>query len=333
MNILYLVKKKRGNNWSDVLDKQFAWLENAMPGRIFKYEIDTSSLRRYLSNTKKVFKFIEEHNIEKVHCNHIVCSYPFFWGLFFYRKLGKKLQKTIALHESEPILGLKFWFKHRKVYGIRKLLVFLKLYHYLPLKAFDKILVLNNRQKLFKKFSNKYIQLNYLGITLETLNQPSESKKRRTVGLFFPNDPQRPEKGFSLLEKALENCTIDYTLTKGGGIPYPKMKECYLANDIVVLSGYYETYSLVLLEGMSYNKYILTSSEIGLIENLLEKYSKEDLKRWGIFVVDFNTTAVNQCLIEIKKLLDQGIEANTYSFLIDNDLMADSTNRLLASVF
>jgi hypothetical protein len=299
--ILYIKKKPNTVKWSDVLQRQFEDLRRLSGGQVDLYEVDTGGLLAYLKNIRRIGRLLRQNQYIVVYVNHVICSYPFVVSRWFYRTKG--LTTVLALHETEPVLGWQFVREHRDMLSTKEKVRYTKFLQW-PLPFFDKLLVLNNRQRTNTALAQRYEQRNYLGVDLQAFSG-AESHPFvvcTPFQIFFPHNPGRPEKGFALTEKAVENLPFAFDLTVGGNIAHPDMPAAYHKSDVVMLTGWYETYSLVLLEAMTADRFIIATKEIGLVENLLELYTVEALEAFGLFVVNPTATDVRQALERVYTL-------------------------------
>jgi glycosyltransferase involved in cell wall biosynthesis len=300
--ILYIKKKANTVKWSDVLQRQFEDLKHLSGGDVDLYEVDTAGLLAYLKNIRRIGRLMRQHTYTVVYVNHVICAYPFVLSRWFYRKKG--VTTVLALHETEPVLGWQFVREHRDMLSVKEKVRYTKFLQW-PLPFFDKLLVLNNRQRISPRLTQRYVQLNYLGVDVqrfEALEQDKLVMDKHLLSVFFPHNPERPEKGFALLENALANLPFAYDLTVGGNIPYPDMPAAYRKSHVVMLTGMYETYSLVLLEAMAADRFIIATNVIGLVENLRELFTVEELEAYGLFVVNPTPADVRQALERVHRV-------------------------------
>ncbi|MBT1690191.1 glycosyltransferase [Dawidia soli] len=294
--ILYIKKKPTTVKWSDVLQRQFEALWRLSGGNVDLYEVDTGGLLAYGKNILRIGRLMRQNKYSVVYVNHVICAYPFVLSRWFYGKKGAAT--VLALHETEPVLGWQFVRAHSDMLSTKEKVRYTKFLQW-PLPFFDRLLVLNNRQRTNTALAQRYVQQNYLGVDPEAFSGPGQHdlKAGAPFQIFFPHNPGRPEKGFALTERAIENLPFTFHLTVGGHIAHPDMPAAYHKSHVVMLTGMYETYSLVLLEAMAADRFIIATKEIGLVENLLELYTVEALEAYGLFVVNPAVADVRQALI------------------------------------
>lgn len=299
--ILYIKKKPNTVKWSDVLQRQFEDLNQLSGGNVDLYEVDTAGLSAYVKNIRRIGRLIRQHDYTVVYVNHVICAYPFVLSRWFYRKQG--VTTVLALHETEPVLGWQFVREHRDMLSTKEKVRYTKFLQW-PLPFFDTLLVLNNRQRTNARLAQRYVQLNYLGVDLQRFGALGQDEfvVGERLQVFFPHNPGRPEKGFALLENAVANLPFAYDLTVGGNIPHPEMPAAYRKSHVVMLTGMYETYSLVLLEAMAADRFIIATNVIGLVENLRELFSVEELEAYGLFVVNPTPDDVRQALERVHRV-------------------------------
>ncbi|MBT1712203.1 glycosyltransferase [Fulvivirgaceae bacterium PWU5] len=299
--ILYIKKKANTVKWSDVLQRQFEDLKHLSGGNVDLYEVDTAGLLAYWKNIRRIGRLMRQHEYTVVYVNHVICAYPFVLSRWFYRKKG--VTTVLALHETEPVLGWQFVREHRDMLSAKEKVRYTKFLQW-PLPFFDTLLVLNNRQRTNPRLAQRYVQHNYLGVDVERFGALGQEEfvAGERFHVFFPHNPERPEKGFGLLENAVADLPFAYDLTVGGNIPYPEMPAAYRKSHVVMLTGMYETYSLVLLEAMAADRFIIATNVIGLVENLRELFTVEELEAYGLFVVNPTPVDVRQALERVQRV-------------------------------
>lgn len=297
--ILYIKKKPTTVKWSDVLQRQFEDLRQLSGGHVDLYEVDTGGLLAYWKNIRRIGRLMRQNGYAVVYVNHVICAYPFVLSRWFYRTKG--VATVLALHETEPVLGWQFVRAHGDMLSMKEKVRYTRFLRW-PLSFFDTLLVLNNRQRTNPALAQRYVQQNYLGVDLAAFSGPGQPEfdAEAPFQIFFPHNPGRPEKGFALTEKAVEDLPFAFRLTVGGNIPHPEMPGAYHKSHVVMLTGQYETYSLVLLEAMAADRFIIATKEIGLVENLLELYTVEALEAYGLFVVNPAVADVHQALTRVQ---------------------------------
>ena len=327
LKILYVKKKTKHKKWSNVLERQFFDLERLAHGNVQLYEVDTQSLLIYITNIFKILILLNKQNFDIIYINHIICAYPFVPLKVFYRK-----RMILALHETEPVLGFRFAIKNFKDLSWKEFLRYSFMYK-LPLYFFKEILVLNKRQIPQNKSKRKYHQMNYLGINLEAFKKKGNVKFYEELKIFFPNDHSRPEKGYVFIEEALKDLNLKFVIRTGGGYEYNEMKEIYQESDIVILTSIYETYSLSLLESMASNTLVVASNQLGLIINLLEKYTPKELESFGLFVTDLKKKSIINAINKVVYNIENRIVSRTRELLSHEGLDEKSVNGKLYNYF
>jgi hypothetical protein len=293
--ILYIKKKPNTVTWSDVLQRQFEDLNRLSDGCVGLYEVDTGGLLAYLKNIRRIGRLLRQNDYTVVYVNHVICAYPVVLSRLFYRKKG--VTTVLSLHEGEPVMGWQFVKEHGATLGLKEKLRFTRFLQW-PLPFFDKLVILNNRQRLNPRLARRYTQLNFLGVDPQAFDalERNDVVVRDRFEIFFPNDPTRPEKGFAFTKQALNDLSFAFDLTVGGNIPYGEMHATYVKSHVVVLSSWYETYSMVLLEAMAANRFIVATHTVGLAENLLENTTAEALAAYGLFIVPATPAAIHEAL-------------------------------------
>lgn len=328
ISILYIKKRPSTKSWSDVLQKQYHYLKaNANASLI---EIDTSGPLSYLNTIHKIIRFFSKNKVDLIYVNHVICAYPIIAALFLSGMWTKVGKRVLALHETEPVLGAEFLRKNRKNLSWKERIRYTRFMKF-PLRFFDLILVLSNRQ-IGDNSSGSFRQLNFLGIDINHFRPNADPQKAATIVIFFPHNRSRPEKRYNLAYEACSKLGDDYKLITGGNIPHEQMPTIYESAHIALLTGHYETYSLVLLEAMAMNRYIVATHEIGLVENLLGAYSKEDLFQFGLAVVQPSVNDVYEGLTKCISRIQLGIPPSTKTLLLKENLHAEGANRNLLTL-
>ena len=324
MRILFISKKPKTANWSDSIVKLREDLNGLPELEVHSFEIDTGGLGVYFGNSKRLRPILEKEDFDLLFVHHVICAWPIRGVLKHFT--GKKI---LALHEAEPVFGYSYLFKNIFRIPIKHWIRYPRFWNSIPLRYFDKIFVLNQRQELFKRHWKKYIQVNFLGVDHERF-QPGAGEKIPMVG-FFPFDPQQVEKGFGMVKESLKGYSID--IKKGGGIPFAEMPKKYQESGFLILPSAYETYSLVLLEAMASNIFVVATNSVGLVENLLKKYSKEELDSFGIIVSDFNATSIGKAIGAVETKIRNGVKPRTRALLESEDLSSVGTAKRVKRKF
>ncbi len=303
MRILFISKKPKTASWSDSIIQLRENLDSIEGVEVIRFEVDTGGVRRYLSNARRLRSIMDSEKIQLIFVNHVICAWPIFGPL--KRFSGKKV---LALHETEPVLGYSYLLQNLLRIPIKHWIRYQKFWNSHPLKFFDKVFILNQRQALFPRHKDKYHQVNYLGVDAERF-LPSESAEPALNGLF-PFGADRIEKGFKLAKGAVERVQ-GVQLKYGGAIPFTEMPEHYRRSAFLLLPTLYETYSLVLLEAFASNIFVIANRHVGLVENLLEKYSREELLSFGLFVSKRTIDSLVEGVQEIKERIRKGVKPRT----------------------
>ena len=308
MKLLYISKKRKGINWSDSIDLLREDLGEIPGVGLIKFEIDTGGVGAYLGNSKRLKGILEEGGIDVILVHHIICAWPILGLLKKFKGLS-----IIALHETEPVLGYGFLIKNIFRMPLKHWIRFPGFWNSKPLAHFDQAWILSERQALFGRYSNKYRQVNFLGVD-EKRFLPKKDFGGEFKG-FFPFGPERREKGFDIVKKALDNEKLNAELMVGGDIPFEKMPKKYQDCHFVVLPTLYETYSLVVLEALASNLFLIAGKEVGLIAQLRKKYSEKKLNDLGIFPVERTVNSIREAMAEIKNRIRENNFPRTREFL------------------
>ena len=239
--------------------------------------------------------------------------------------LFKSSTRVISLlHEGEIAFERKYDFSSIKSF-FSSWLRSNYFYHKIPQIVSDKTYVLTDFQAEILKLKN-YRQINFLGGSSEKVIEPLEFGDIKSKGVgnlkcFFPFSPLRREKGYSLLETAPDFCSIFYP----DNISNNKMWNGYISSDVVIIPSIeLETYSLVLIEAMQMNKFIIASKNLGLVMNLMKKYSLEDLEDLGLYVISPTSEFVNIAINKVNEVISGGGESKVISIYNNEGLDIDS---------
>ncbi len=327
MRLLYIKKKSGSNTWSNILDKQFSIVHELNGKNATSYDVDTSSIVSYLKNIEKLKSILINEKIDVIFTHHVISAYP----LVLATKNKSKVLKILALHESEPVLGRTFFLRYFNYLTAKEVIRYSTIWNKTPIRFFDKVFVLNRQQANTLKLDN-FEQINFLGVDADVFKPAEKVRGSKKFTIFFPHNPQRPDKGFIFLKGAVDELKFSVELIVGGKISYNEMKDVYADSDVIVLPSIYETYSMALLEAMACNKVVVASRGVGLTQNLLEKYSEYDLSNFGIFVCDPTKESIESVInyIYSNKLY---LKAKTRDLLMEEGLdIYSSTVRLFTRI-
>ncbi len=292
MKLLFISKKKKGVNWSDSIDllrEDLAALEGV---ELLGFEVDTGGLNNYLGNSKRLSEILNEQDFDVILVHHVICAWP----------LGKVIKKfrgtkVIALHETEPVLGFSYLLKNIFRLPLKHWIRFPGYWNSRPLHWFDQVWILSKKQALFKGSMEKYKQVNFLGVDEQRFQAKTDFGGNPKV--FFPFGPERAEKGYSLAFESLNGLQAKPELILGGNFPFEKMPAVYKSCQVLLLLSLFETYSLVVLEAMASNLFLVVSKGIGLVEQLSNLYTKNELKDLGVYVVEREPSSICKALEEV----------------------------------
>lgn len=93
-------------------------------------------------------------------------------------------------------------------------------------------------------------------------------RREEKIKVLFPADPQRPEKNYDLLHRAIRGRS-DIRLSYFDGIPHTKVKGMYREADVVILTSHYEGSPNVIKEAFAMSKLILCTN-VGDVKDLFE---------------------------------------------------------------
>ena len=301
--IIFINIKPEAVDWSNAISNQGKILGEFC----LKDGIDFFHLELPKSNIGKCRSLIKQHinNNSIVVVNHSYC----LWLLILFGfKYFTKIIVVSLLHEGEILfkshdslskLGIKKF--------IGNLLKHNVWYHKTPQYFCYHSFALSHWQ-VAKLSLAKISQLNFLGTNLEPLPVVEAENFKRfgdsqsKLKLFFPHNVARWDKGFHLLSELMSEKSTDFCITTPDCTPYAQMKSLYKNCDIVVIPTIErETYSLVFIEAISLNKVVICSRNLGIIDNLLLKYTEFELERFGIFLNENSSESIAQQIAKFEE--------------------------------
>lgn len=226
----------------------------------------------YLRAISDVARLLKRESFDLIHTHHTYCNYALYLAM---RIAGKSLPVVTTFHEGEV------WADQEKVSDISRLRrlglknlfqcarenIFLKR---MALQWVDAIIAVD-REMIRKVLRKEKIPPVYeipCGVDIEMFKPLAKEECRHVLGLpqdrdiiFFPSNPARHEKGFHLLQAAvqiLEKSPAPHIVV-AGGIPHEKMPLYYNAADIVVHPSLYEASPTAVKEAMACNAPIVAS--------------------------------------------------------------------------
>ncbi|MUJ21750.1 glycosyltransferase [Aliivibrio fischeri] len=257
MNVLLVMKEQSNSSWSSSLQYLAEEFKNK--------ELDVY----YVGG---IYSDIDISVYDKIIINHSYCFYKFLLKFGFNKKI------IFIPHEGEPFLGWYHAIKQKQLNRFGAYLRYSKLYNLIPYYLSSETILLSNLQRnLYKK--GKVINL--LGVN-EDIFKPEKIKK--THDIFFPSKRTSPEKGFHKIICLSRR----YSILFPDNTPNNEMVKMYNQSKVILIPSVFETYGLVVIEAMLTNSVIIVSENIGIIHDLLKKFSKEELSNKGIFIFSMN---------------------------------------------
>lgn len=340
MNVFF-VRKTKNKNWSDAIELQMKSLDYFFNKNMINFVSLDVDLK--LSSIFLIYQKIKNHLKSDEESIILVHHTLMLWLLFIiYPFLRGRFKIISFLHESEPMFSFSEKMKPSSIKTkLSNLLRGCHAYHKIPQLISDFTIVLSDMQKNTLNLKHCY-RLNFLGADLSSQNVLPLNKN--TIGctkntsanrvVLFPHNIQRPDKGFSFVQNELieKNIKIFYPCE----LPHNHMRSFYELGEIVIIPSIsLETYSLVLIEAMSLNKFIVTTDKLGLIQNLLDKYSLSELNSFGIFVttvknlsqtvlhvfdiLEHNSAqSASRTLMEMEQLSPHKSAETVYKFILEN---------------
>lgn len=219
-------------------------------------------------------KLLKGHSFVLAHTHHTYCNYALYAAMHIS---GKSLPVVTTFHEGEV------WAAKPEISDQSRLqrLRLKNLFQYARENIFFKRTALQwvdaiiavDREMIKKVLRKGKIPLVYeipCGVDIELFKPLAKEESRKFIGLpqnhsliFFPSNPTRHEKGFYLLQAAVQLLEDGkgpgLRIVAAGGIPHEKMSLYYNAADVVVHPSLYEASPTAVKEAMACNAPIVAS--------------------------------------------------------------------------
>ncbi len=233
------------------------------------------------------------------------------------RKL-KRRGATICLcmHEHEHILGMSFVLKHLSNFRPKEILRYSRLFHGIPAKLSTRVLVLADAQASVLGIPDA-IRTSYLPVSGALFRAHREQRRGASAGavVLFAHDPSRFDKGhrFVASTKSLTRHAMEFVYGRDTNLPFDRVYEKYWSCDILFLPSDWESYSLVFIEALACNKFIVANTRVGAVRLLLGKYALDELESFGLFVSEHSAAAYAGCLDRAVEQVARGNLSTTRS--------------------
>jgi len=208
----------------------------------------------YFSSLFKLFKILKRKHYDIIHAHHSYCIFPI---IIAKALAGKKSPVILTFHEGEVHFQNQFCLK-----GIDfiKRLVLSKRLKCMALHRADLVIAVEEAMIEKLDFKKNY-KILPCGVDTDLFKPLEKASCRKKLNLpidkkviFFPASPANKQKGFDLLEKAVEHLgNNDLLLTSGGNIFHKDMPYFMNAADVVVQLSIFEASPSVIKEALAVN--------------------------------------------------------------------------------
>lgn len=229
--------------------------------------------------------------------NHSICWWALWPTLMALKRQGATV--CLCMHEHEHILGMSFVMKHLAHFKLKELLRYSRLFHGIPARKSSRVLVLSDAQASVLRIPDA-VRTSYLPVDgrLFPADRTVRGGQQTAPAVLFAHDPARFDKGHRFLApaQALTTLPMDITYGRSKDLPFDQVYTKYWNCDVLFLPSDWESFSLVFVEALACNKFIVTSNRVGALRLLTGKYSLDELALFGVFVSDHTPAAYARCL-------------------------------------
>jgi Glycosyl transferases group 1 len=246
--------------------------------------------------------------------NHSIC----WWAVCPVLRKLKRRGATICLcmHEHEHILGMSFALKHLWNIRPKEILRYSRLFHGIPAKLSTRVLVLTDAQASVLGIPDA-IRTSYLPVSGAIFRAHRDQRPGASAGavVLFAHDPSRFDKGhrFVASVQSLTQHKMAFVYGRDTNLPFDRVYEKYWDCDVLFLPSDWESYSLVFIEALACNKFVVTNTRVGAVRLLLGKYAVDELESFGLFVSDHSGVAYARCLDRAVARVEQRASPTTRS--------------------
>lgn len=217
--------------------------------------------------------------------NHSICWLALWPTLRRVKRQGATV--VLCMHEHEHILGMPYVWRNLGALSWREIVRYSRLYHSLAAKQATKVLVLAEAQAAVLGVSNS-IRASFLPVDGNLF--PPDIRGRHAGSsppvVLFAHDPQRFDKGHRFVGAVSDMLggRVTWVYGRQKNLPFEQVYKKYWDADILFLPSDWESYSLVFIEALACNKFIVCSPYVGAARLLLAKYSADELLVFGLCV-------------------------------------------------
>lgn len=315
--LIFIRKTWTGDTgWSDAI-QQFYEGAAAQFSEAAYLEVSVRNVRALRSANRDLLRMAagkEDLRDLVVLINHSIC----WWAVWPVLQRLKRRGATICLcmHEHEHILGMSFVVKHLANFRTKEILRYSRLFHGIPARLSTRVLVLADAQASILGIPDA-IRTSYLPVdgALFPAHRDHRPPANARAVVLFAHDPSRFDKGHRFVASAqtLMQRKTEFVYGRNTNLPFEKVYVKYWGCDVLFLPSDWESYSLVFVEALACNKFIVSNARVGALRLLLGKYSVEDLESFGLFVSDHSAVAYARCLDRAVDQVFQGNLATTRS--------------------
>jgi len=206
----------------------------------------------YIKEVPRLCGVLRENRFDVIHLHHTYCVFV----TYLAKKLtGDDAPVVLTLHEGEAYSRNVY----RRKGDVLKRFVYSRRLKRTALEMVDHVITVHEDLVRVLDFRGRFVTIP-CGVDLD-LFRPIERKiARKLLGLpgrkkivFFPASPRNRNKGYEILEKAIDLIQEEILLVTAGNILHEEIPIYMAAADVVVQLSEYEASPMVLKEAMAVN--------------------------------------------------------------------------------
>lgn len=276
----------------------------------------------YLRSFISLLKNLRSKHYDLIHTHHTFCVYPIMFARYL---LSYRCPLVISFHEGEVLRDRTF--KDANI--MEKLLSSRKLREF-ALNRSDLIISVCEKLIHALKVKRDFVVLP-CGVDLDLFRPMDKSQCRKTLGLpldrkivFFPADPKgRPEKGFDILERALQILdSREIFVVTAGNILHEEIPYYMNASDVVVQTSYFEASPMVIKEALA-TRVPIVSTDVGDTKEIIGNTE-------GCFISEREPISVAQ---NLRKALEFSGRTNGRERIIELGLSLDQVAETICGIY
>ncbi len=225
--------------------------------------VSQPGLRGYLRKAKELRTFLRTNQIDIIHAHYGLCG--------FVAQLAKGKEKTVVSFMGDDVFGSVD--SAGRYTNFSKFIC--RINREFAKHRYDHVIVKSNRQLNALPVRNKISVIPNGVDLLNFLPMPHIAAKTKIgwsvekKSIMFAAKPDRPEKNFKLIRKALLHLNNkDIELQVVSGVPHDEMKGYFNAADVLVLPSLHEGSPNVIKEAMACNCPIV-STDVGDVREVI----------------------------------------------------------------